>query len=63
MFRWGVPIAIATAASLLLASQAYAGSQPDPRPGDEQLGTKGGIAYVSDTVTSSNPVYTESDAT
>jgi hypothetical protein len=59
----GATIAIATAASLLLASQAFAGSQPDPRPGDKQLGTKGGIAYVSDTVTSSNPVYTESDAT
>jgi hypothetical protein len=63
MFRRGAPIAIAIAAFLLLASQAFAGSQPDPRPGDKQLGTKGGIAYVSDTVTSSNPVYTESDAT
>ena len=63
MLRRGTPIAIATAASLLLASQAFAGSQPDPRPGDKQLGTKGGIAYVSDTVTSTNPAYTESDAT
>jgi hypothetical protein len=63
MFRRGAPIAIATAACLLLASPAFAGSQPDPRPGDKQLGTKGGIAYVSDTVTSTNPVYTESDAT
>jgi len=63
MFRRGVPIAIATAASLLRASQAFAGSQPDPRPGDKQLGTKGGIAYVSDTAISTNPLYTQSDAT
>ncbi len=50
------------AVALLPATDAMAGSQADPRPGDKQLGTKGGIAYVADRVTSTNPTNTESDA-
>jgi len=52
----------ATAIACFAASLALAGSQPDPRPGDKQLGTKGGITYVSDTATSSDPSFAQSSA-
>ena len=54
--------ALTLVVALLPATDAMAGSQADPRPGDKQLGTKGGLAYVSDKVTSTNPSNTESDA-
>ncbi len=53
MFRRGITIAIVTALPLLAAANALAGSEPDPRPGDKLLGTKGGIAYVADPEVSS----------
>ena len=64
MKRFLLAVVAATAVlTAIVAPAALGGSQPDPRPGDKQLGTVGGIAYVSDTVTSTNPNYVESDAT
>ena len=55
----GAALAIVAAIALAIAAQAFAGSAPDPRPGDKVLGTKGGITYVSDTEHVTNPAFTE----
>jgi hypothetical protein len=55
--RRGTPIALVMALALFLASQAQAGSAPDPRPGDKLLGKQGGIAYVSDSETIASTVF------
>ena len=45
-----------------LASPALAGMAPDPRPGDTLLGKEGGLAYVSDPETATDPGLTQAYA-
>ena len=55
----GAAFAVVVGVVLMTAGQAFAGSAPDPRPGDKVLGTKGGITYVFDTEHVTNPAFTE----
>jgi len=53
-----VAVAMIAAIACLFAASASAGFNPDPLPGDQQLGKAGGIAYVRDDETTVTPSFT-----
>lgn len=56
--QWGRLTGALGIVGICLAAPAQAGMAPDPRPGDTLLGKEGGLAYVSDPETVTNPEFT-----